>query len=606
VLENMAYPRPDVQATEYPMGKEKTTPQDKLLGMFVVPYLKLIEKLSELKQKGREEKSRLELLKIGLKEKGKSRKTKIKQRESKNTDSISESFADKIFNREVDFLIKVASLETKEMYETIFKHLSAILSDYFRQPITPSFWNINKSEDITKITYPFYQFSADLIEVCQAGVGPEVTNPIEKARYQRELEQAQRLLQAVEEIIESSQNYTNKPENTERQHNFIETTASFLSPEIINPLWITPETKIHVGQKMLYIMPESVAHPGGTSIVVLVQPVYIPSRDKWILAHDQYLDFIPWKDHLNLINRFGKNTHNYTLSQNIENDMNPKSSNPEEFIMSHLLTLPEEFSTMDAHSVFKELMPTFNKSKQRRQKMSKILAKKMEPTLIYLTKLAAEYIESENLASVTTASIPKQQRDKTRAFWKRMILSSLFGLENITKGKFNKLQNVIKDLGEGNFKDENTLASLLGTFLPSANKAFNNTSVIECVIGSLTKVGTQGANGNMLNPAMLAGKNIGKEIDCSQCPECEQKNVTEKFRFCPNCGLGNPGHKHYKEGVRGVDHREDEELNKLFNVDKNKQGIVSGDLGMSDGDLDGFFQREKVEVDTVGARFGRF
>jgi len=38
--------------------------------------------------------------------------------------------------------------------------------------------------------------------------------------------------------------------------------------------------------------------------------------------------------------------------------MNPKSSNPEEFIMSHLLTLPEEFSTMDAHSVFKELMPT--------------------------------------------------------------------------------------------------------------------------------------------------------------------------------------------------------------------------------------------------------
>ena len=291
--------------------------------------------------------------------------------------------------------------------------------------------------------------------------------------------------------------------------------------------------EITVGQKYLYVMPQSAIHEGNMSIIVIAQPVYIPELNRFILLHDQHMTPKNWEEHVKLFKSLGVN-----IPSNF-NDL--EFSEKEELVMKTQITLPENLQEEIAEDSFLTIFPEKKFFKKLRQKLTRRKIKNMEPALDEYAGLLIDVAENE-VASDPNLTPPAVE--KLSNFMKRVVLAGILDTKKITNKKRQSIFSHIKKighLGENDFAI--SLAKSVG--FSSALKAFD-TSLLECValspisgINQLAKLQMEGVSISSLTKIELekfVGEKRAKEWKIGSCLKCGVGNTwIGECSWCLSC-----------------------------------------------------------------------
>jgi hypothetical protein len=456
----------------------------------------------------------------------------------------------------LNFILKeVLPLKDRQKQKDLLIYFfRSILSETQKLPVTHLAYEIVKNEDGEIALHDdVYQLRPDLLQICREAIQSLAINQAEKARYGLEKQQIENLLETLDDIFSLSPHAVLSLLSEEsEQINPLETKSklesdgwktlsqkdsfSFIKPEVREKMGIESYSgEITIGQKYLYVMPQSAIHEGNMSIIVIAQPIYIPELNRFILLHDQHMAPKNWSDHIKLFK---------SLEISIPNNFNDlEFSEKEEFVMNTQITLPQDFQEVSAEDSFLALFPEKKFLKRLRQKLTRKKIKKMEPALDEYAGLLIDVVENEvnedpNLTSSTV--------DKLSNFMKRVVFAGILDVKKISSKKRKSILNHVKNIGNLSEKDfAISLAKNVG--FSSALKAFD-VSLLECValspisgINQLAKLQADGLNISSLGKLDLAkiiGDKRANEWKIGSCLKCNASNTwIGECSWCLGCEM---------------------------------------------------------------------
>jgi hypothetical protein len=441
--------------------------------------------------------------------------------------------------------------DRQKQKELLIYFFKSILSETQKLPVTHLAYEITKTENGEIALHDdVYQLRPDLLQICKEAVESLAINQAEKARYGLEKKQIEELLKTLEDIFSlaphavlsllSEENEQINPSETKEQ---LESTGwktfsprksfSFIRPEVKEKMGIEGcSGEITVGEKYLYVMPQSAVHEGNMSIIVIAQPVYIPELNRFILLHDQHASPKDWKEHAKLFK---------SLGINIPSDFDSlEFSEKEELIMKTQVTLPQNLQEKTAEDSFLTIFPEKKFFKKLRQKITRKKIKNMEPALNEYSELLIDVMENEisKDPSLTPPTV-----EKLGNFMKRVILAGILDTKKISNKKRESLFSHIKKLGNLGEK-EFAISLAKGVGFSSALKAFD-VSLLECValspisgIGQLAKLQMEGVDIASLTKFDLekfVGEKRIKDWKMGSCIRCGKATWIGECNWCLSC-----------------------------------------------------------------------
>lgn len=426
----------------------------------------------------------------------------------------------------------------KELLVYFFK---SILSETQKLPITHLAYEIvHKKSGKLALHDDVYLLRPDLLQICQEAIESLAISYVEKDRYNLEKDQIENLLAVLESLFRLtphailsllSQQETTTPNlvDTNKTKESLELTGwqtlpppkafSFIQPEVKEKMKLEKLTgEITVGPKYLYIMPQSAVHEGNLSIIVLAQPVFIPSLNRFILLHDQHMSPKNWSDHEQLFKK---------LKVELPIDFsNLEFAEKEKLVMEKLVKLPKEFQATTASEAFFKLFPEKKFLNRLRQKITRQKIKGMEKSLAEYAELVIDVVGTEvtndpNLFSSTV--------NKLTNFMNRVVFAGILDVKKISSAKRNTLFRHFKKFGD--LAERDFALSLKNIGFSSAVKAFD-TSLLECVALSPLSSVQQLAKLNGFSPNSLTRVDLGKFIG-------EKRSKDWKMGACVRCGAFN-------------------------------------------------------------------
>ncbi|MEA2056801.1 MAG: hypothetical protein U9O78_03840 [Patescibacteria group bacterium] len=415
------------------------------------------------------------------------------------------------------------------------------------------------------LTDPIYQKNKEVVAVCQASI-EKASSQLAKSRYLLELKQIERLiaalkqttpfntgapqlLQEVEELSEAALSKTFEAIGWKRASNSIMPELDNMMPELDGqPNLNSPSANCWVGQKSLYLMPESKIHPGGFTVVVLVQPAFLPEENRWALLQSQYMIQLSQADLIQLLQKLG---------QNISPTKNAAFDEIEQKTMSLLISLGSEAQLLSAEEVFLNLLEEFETRNQvqKLKKATQVNQLRLKNYAHYLIKIFKLENYEQGLSS--------KQTERLILGIKRVVLAGIFDLNNIGDAEVERLVEHYQHFSTKQQKPHPKRRQLFGPLeavfatslaetatFASATKAFNP-SLIECLtmspFSAITAQGQRLGTNSSISPGGLWGKLEGR--GCITCPACGQKSITPFI--CSNCGYvrGAPLPKPYNQTI---------------------------------------------------------
>lgn len=469
----------------------------------------------------------------------------------------------------LNFILReVLPLPTRQQQKDLLVYFfRSILSETQRLPITHLAYEITAPtpEKPLALHDDMYKVRPDLLQICSEVLQADSISEKERARYGLEKQQIEALLQELTKLFTLSPHGTleflaakQAPLKTQEQPSElgqnVETIKSltqqgwkklsasdafsFIQPNVKEKLQIENHfEEILVGPKYFYVMPQSEVHAGNLSIMVLAQPLFIPSLNRYILLHDQHMAPKNWTDHADLFSSLGV--------QIPPNFSSLSFSEKEHFIMNTLVSLPEKFQEKTASETVLDLFPEKKFWTKLRQKITQKKIKKMESSLEEYSDLLLDVMEKE------TAEDPSLQTptvDKLSNFLKRVVLAGILDTKRISSTKRLSLFEHFKK--HGNLTEEAfalSVSKLVG--FSSATKAFD-TSLLECValspftsVQQLARLQMNGAftasNLSRSGLSKYVGRERAKDWKIGNCTRCTSKSTwVGECDWCLNCELG--------------------------------------------------------------------
>ena len=473
----------------------------------------------------------------------------------------------------LNFLIKeVLPIKNRQQQiDLLIYFFRSILSETQRLPITHLAYDIAQKESGEIALYDdVYKLRPDLLQICEDAVQSLVINQAEKDRYLLEKQQIEQLLLNIRDLFNQSPHAwialisedkkevkTNRnPENKTQKilenkgWKTLSPTDSFqfIRPEVRRKMGLTEQIEpITIGPKYLYLMPQSEVHEGNLSVMVIAQPIFIPSLNRFILLHDQHMAPRDWSDHKKLFTKLG-----ISVPENFS-DLDFKAK--EKFVMEQLISLPNNFQEKTASDTFLEIFPENKFFKKIRQKITRKKIEKMEPALKEYAELVLDTFSDElkNDPNLETNTV-----NKLGIFIKRVVLAGILDVKKISSKKRVSIFEHFKKYG--NLGEEAFALSLAKNLnFSSATKAFN-TSLIECValspIGSVQQlIKLRGsfdfASLSRKDLAKYIGSDRAKDWSMGSCVRCGSLNTwIGECDWCLSCEMNYKSPPNYASSTK--------------------------------------------------------
>ncbi len=439
----------------------------------------------------------------------------------------------------VNFILReVLTLPDKKNQIKLLSHYLAAIAREAHQATSHLVYSIEFDEQKgVQLIDHIYQDNGNIKKVCQSAIEQAQTD-VERTRYELELDQIERLLAALNGLVKQGTSFTfaktlEKAASQKIKQLFDQIgwkkTNNLITPEVAQQLQLkSPFADCWAGQKNIYIMPQSEIHPGGYSVVILVQPVFIPNQNRWVLLQSQYMIKMSWQDHLIFVNK----TTDQTFEMQAET-----SSELEKKVISQLIELGPKWQTLSAEQTFLELLGEFETRKKREQ-----LETRTKLSQLNLANYA-EYILNILTIEGYPQPISSSQINQISLAIKRVVLSGLFDLSPMTNQQLEKVIRHYQQFKKDSHQKKKSkparleklfVSSLLSLGYQSAGKSFD-LSLVECLTMSPFSAlnSNQGRISHGIN--QMGGLSQLKErSSCLRCPRCGQ--ISHNPLICSHCG----------------------------------------------------------------------
>jgi len=283
----------------------------------------------------------------------------------------------------VRLLLEVDQLPDPKAKKKLLRHqLKAVIAEHLKLPFQPPYamrlyQKAQEAQEAQKISaLDGIYFYSDVLDRCQRAINAAL--PPKRDRYSLEKDQMTQVLDRIELTLlalmeagadatttldfiqnipevflsEDSLGHQESTSTSLRNQGWLET-HSLLSPEVIEQFSLPTNAKISclVGEKLLYIMPQSPVHEGWNSMYVIVQTIYIPECNLWLLLHNQHIVKSKEQDWQVHHDNLKKVDPNYQQPQGA---MNPTQH--EAWIMGQLIPLDPIYQTTPAEEVFLKIL----------------------------------------------------------------------------------------------------------------------------------------------------------------------------------------------------------------------------------------------------------
>ncbi|MFZ5438318.1 MAG: hypothetical protein ACOZAK_04680 [Patescibacteria group bacterium] len=461
----------------------------------------------------------------------------------------------------LNFILKeVLPIQDPEKQKALLVYFfRSILTETQKLPVTHLAYEITSKDNGLALHDDIYLLRPDLLQICQDAVESLAINQAEKNRYQLEKSQVENLLTSLNQLFALSPHAMLSllaKQTYETEDKVIQPDANITREKLENTGWVTlspqqaftfiqPEVKekmkleklageITLGPKYLYVMPQSEVHEGNLSVIVIAQPVFIPTLNRFILLHDQHLAPKNWEDHQKLFNIIGAH-----LPQNFTE---LPFAEKEQLVMEKLISLPTKFQVTPADETFLELFPKQKFFQRLRQKITRMKIKQMEPALEQYSQLLIDVVTTEVKRD---PSLSPNTVTKLSNFMKRVVFAGILDTKKISAQKRTALFDHFKKFG--NLTENDFALSLKGIGFSSAVKAFD-TSLLECValspissvqqLANLQLQGLTPASLSRVDLAKFVGNQRAKEWKIGSCLKCGANNTwVGECDWCLNCEM---------------------------------------------------------------------
>jgi ribosomal protein L37E len=439
----------------------------------------------------------------------------------------------------VNFILReVVVLKKKKDQIKLLTHYLAAIAREAHQATSHLVYSIEFDEQkgIQLIDH-IYQDNGNIKKVCQSAIEQAQTD-VERTRYELELNQVERLLSALNGLAKQGASFifakTLEEAASEKIRQLFsqigwKKTSNLITPEVAQQLQLkSPFVDCWAGQKNVYIMPQSDVHPGGYSVVVLTQPIFIPDQNQWVLLHSQYMIKMSWQDHL----EFSQKTTNQSLDPKTE-----AGHDLEQTIMSQLIELTPRWQTLSAEETFLALLGQFETREKRDQLETR--TKLNQLNIENYAQYILEILAIENCQQTLSAS----QISQIKIALKRVVLSGLFDLNPMNNQELTKLIRHYVQFKNKDAKRKNTkkvgleklfVSSLLSLGYQSAGKSFD-LSLVECL--TMSPFSALSPKSSNLPPGSNPVKGLSwlkEQNHCLRCPRCGQ--ISHNPLICSHCG----------------------------------------------------------------------
>ncbi len=438
----------------------------------------------------------------------------------------------------INFLLReVMPLKSKaDQVKLMQYYFRAILSESLFSPFTSLAYSIQVETGGLKLHDDIYQMRPDVVEVCRVAAD-SVKDGAEKRRYELEHVQIKQLIErigvlfvtghpphALIELITSFE--VKKPDYATVFQAFgWQSATNLISPEAANKLELpTHKLEHYAGKKISYLMPQSEVHQGNMSVLVIAQPVFIPSLNRLVLLHDQCFYPSDWTSHLRLMKRLGVNVP--TDLTKLAKKINPTQAEIqaiEAFVLSQVVTL-NDHQLEPAKQVLTKLTDKQGLIMKLKDWWKQQEIKLMEPSLRWYAELIVELMQRETDGK----PLSTQKVTKLSLFLKRIVFAGILTKEKITQSSLSELLQLY--YGHAHQSEETFSKTAAVGFNFSAAIKSIDTSWLECVsIGAINGFGAKN---------LLAKFNLGEQLtqsDLINAIGADRAKKWQEHKSCSTC-----------------------------------------------------------------------
>lgn len=439
----------------------------------------------------------------------------------------------------INFLLReVVPLKSRaDQVKLLHYYFKAILSESLFSPFTSLGYSIELTDGNLKLYDDVYQIRPDVTEVCRQA-SASVTEAAEKRRYELEHTQITDLIQKIatlftagyppQALIELITHH--QPEIPSVESVFTafgwQAATNLITPEAAHKLELpTHQLPHYAGKKIAYLMPQSEVHKGNMSVLVIAQPIFIPSLNRLVLLHDQCFYPADWQHHLNVLTKLGVTippeiaqltTHHNLTSQEIQTI--------EAFVMKQVVTL-SDWQTTHAQAVLANLTGKQGIVMKLKEWWKKQQLKTMEASLHWYAELVVELMSRET----AHGPLDTQKITKLSLFLKRIVFAGILSKEKLIEAKLSQLLDLYYQ--HAHQSEEQFATTAASTFRFSAAIKAIDTSLLECV-----SVGTiNGFGAKQLFSQLQMGKNL-TQGDLVKLIGSERAKKWQEGGTCITCG----------------------------------------------------------------------
>lgn len=446
----------------------------------------------------------------------------------------------------LNFLLReVVPLPSKEAQKQLLTYyFRAILSESLFSPFTSLAYTITTDGDgDIKLHDDIYQIRPDVSAVCRSAIHHARTEA-ERQRYTLESQQFQELITTLHVLLTSGyppQAILEKIANSDQAaHNHDEKilfnsfgwiqAEELITVDVAQKLNLPSiKTSCYAGKKVAYIMPQSEIHAGDMSVVVIAQPVYIPSIQRFVLLHDQSFFATSWSSHIATLLKLGVAVDPEIIKISKKKHLVAEEKRKmESYIMSQVVTLEDQQAT-PAKVTLSKLLNKQSPLISAKEWWKKIRIKQMDASLDKYADLVLAVLEEERLGDTVK---PKTVQSLT-LFIKRIVLAGILTESQINNNQVAELVTLYKQHGHKT-EQEFARTAALGFNFGAAVRTID-TSLLECVsIGTIQGFGLNRVLAQLNNdPLSVSRDTLANVIGA------ERAMKWREHQTCIQCGTNN-------------------------------------------------------------------
>ncbi len=464
----------------------------------------------------------------------------------------------------INFLLReVVPLHSRSAQEKLLQYyFRAILSESLFSPYTSLGYSISlKQTGEIKLHDDIYQMRPDVEEVCRTAI-TSVTETAEKRRFELEHQQIVALIEKLGVLLTTGQpphaliNAIVEAVDTQRPSAQEVYTAfgwkpadNLISVEAARKLELPAhDLPCYAGKKIAYLMPQSEIHKGNMSVLVVTQPVFIPSINRLVLLHDQCFYAAHWHDHLEVLEKLGS-----SIPENIRQIVKKRQlseteiKTTEKYIMSQVMTL-DEWQTQPARVVFDRIAIKQSPLMRLKEWWKKQQLSSMDSSIEWYAKLVIELLQKE----FNEKTLRETDVTKLSLFLKRIVLAGILSKEQLSGSQLPELLALYHQ--HAHQSEEVFSRTAANVFNFSAAIKSIDTSLLECVsVGTINGFGaaklfnslTLQGGGSLSRSDIAAVIGEGRAIkwqEHSTCIGCKGNDMwVGECGLCLKCELESSG-----------------------------------------------------------------